>query len=97
MAQIQPENIDNKYDVSCNTNFTKVFCSCPYTKKTYTNCCIGCDKPGLESPRHDPYDNNCSSDCAIFCCPCAFITDIITYPYELYKQLTKDNWKIIER
>ena len=47
------------------------------TRTTITNCDEGCDKPGVGSASHNPYDNNCDSDCAIVCCPCAFVIDII--------------------
>ena len=56
---------------------------CPLTVETHEKCGEGCDKPGLGSPRHDPYDNKCG-DCAILLCPCAFIVDIITSPYRLF-------------
>ncbi len=56
---------------------SKIF---PLTNDTIDNCCIGCDKPGLTHPEHNPYDNKCS-DCAIFCCPCAFVTDVFAFPF----------------
>lgn len=89
IVKIQPKNIDKK--ISCNKNLTTVFCSCPYVKKTYTNCCNGCEKPGLGAPDHNPDNVDCLHDCSIFCCPCALIMDIITYPYQVYTQLMKDN------
>ena len=53
-------------------------CICPYThvQKTFDNCCIGCDKPGIGSPEHNPGDNSCS-DCSLICCPCALVIDIL--------------------
>ena len=52
----------------------------PLTNETFIKCGEGCNKPGLSHPAHDPYDNKCS-DCALFCCPCAFVTDVFTMPF----------------
>ena len=52
----------------------------PLTNETIVKCGEGCDKPGLGHPDHDPYNNACG-DCAMFCCPCAFVTDIFTMPF----------------
>ena len=53
---------------------------CPYTRteKTFDYCCIGCDKPGIGAKDHDP-GNNSWDDCALCCCPCAFVIDVICY------------------
>ena len=59
-----------------------IFCSCPETTNTHSLCCEGCEKPGLGSPEHNPYDET-SSDCALLCCPCAFLKDLFTYPYRV--------------
>lgn len=59
------------------------FSWCPCVNDTINNCCIGCDKPGIGAADHNPYDNSCS-DCALFCCPCAFIIDLITFPCRFY-------------
>ena len=58
----------------CNITF------CPYThiEKTCDLCCIGCDKPGLGSKDHNPYDNSCT-DCALCCFPFAVIADLLCY------------------
>ena len=52
----------------------------PLTNETFIKCGEGCNNPGLSHPAHDPYDNKCS-DCALFCCPCAFATDVFTMPF----------------
>ena len=52
----------------------------PLTRQTFVDCSEGCDKPGVGSPNHDPYDQDCS-DLAVCCCPCAFTIDIITLPF----------------
>ena len=53
-------------------------CPYTYTQHTIDSCCIGCDKPGIGSPEHNPSDNSCS-DCALFYCPCALVLDIFCF------------------
>jgi hypothetical protein len=59
----------------CETHYPRR----PYTHTDYAfdMCCIGCDKPGIGSKHHNPADNNCCSDCALFCCPCYLVMDIV--------------------
>ena len=66
------------------TLFQRIF-SCPNTKKTYEDCCRGCDKPGLGSPSHDPYSNECG-DCALVYSPCAFVCDILSCPFRMFSK-----------
>ena len=47
-----------------------------FTEQACDYCCIGCDKPGIGSPKHDPGDNRCS-DCALCCIPCTLVFDVI--------------------
>jgi hypothetical protein len=64
---------------------SKIF---PLTNETFIKCGEGCDKPGLAHPDHNPYDNSCG-DCAMFCCPCAFVTDVFTLPFRTIMWLWK--------
>ena len=58
----------------------------PLTRETYIKCGEGCKKPGLGDPQHDPSANECG-DCALLCCPCAFIIDLLTLPYRAVRRL----------
>ncbi len=58
------------------------------TRKTITDCGEGCDKPGVGSPNHDPYDNDCK-DCAMMCCPFALVIDLIMLPTLPFRCLYK--------
>ena len=58
------------------------------TRDTFTQCGNGSNKPGLGHPEHNPNDNRCS-DCALLCCPLAFMVDIICLPYVLWSSLHK--------
>ena len=60
----------------------------PNTQDTFTACAEGCNKPGLAHPAHNPYNNRCS-DCALVCCPLAFIADIILLPYVLCRRVLR--------
>ena len=64
----------------CVSNMYKALCSFPEMKRASQGCANGCNKPGIGSPRHDPYADRCS-DCAAVCLPCAFIADLLTCPF----------------
>ena len=79
MTTDQVQNINEQTKKNCCSNCCKKYHPrCPYTHIALVTelCCIGCDKPGIGSNEHDPYDNDCS-DCAIFCCPCALVADVL--------------------
>lgn len=78
MTKNNSENSNIK-KVSCCENCKKYhYPRYPYTltEQACDYCCIGCDKPGLGSNAHDPYNNSCS-DCALLCVPCTIVIDII--------------------
>ena len=58
----------------------------PLTNETFIKCSEGCNNPGVSHPAHDPYDNKCG-DCALCCCPCAFVTDVFTMPFRPFVYL----------
>ena len=64
----------------------------PLTHQTFVDCSEGCDKPGVGSPNHDPYDKDCG-DLALCCCPCAFTIDFVSLPFRLFSWL----WRKIRR
>ena len=66
--------------ISAFNNILSALFSFPETNGTFSSCSEGCNKPGLGSPSHNPYDNKLS-DCALICCPCTFILDLVTCPY----------------
>ena len=66
-------------DVTCLGKFSFF----PLVNNTIENCCIGCDKPGIGAADHNPSDNSCN-DCALLCCPVAFVIDLITMPCRCY-------------
>jgi hypothetical protein len=49
-----------------------------HTEKSVDLCCVGCDKSGLGSKDHNPYNNSCN-DCAALCCPVAVVLDILCF------------------
>ena len=70
-------------DIHDNNSASQLKCTLlPYTnvKKTFDLCMIGCEKPGIGSNEHDPSDNSCG-DCALCCCPCALVLDILCIPF----------------
>ena len=58
---------------------------CYFVNSTWDDCCYGCDKPGIGAENHNPADNQCS-DCALLCCPCAFICDIFCFVPRCFKR-----------
>ncbi len=76
---VEHEHLQGRCVRPCNCAFSSVF---PLTAKTYNNCCIGCDKPGLGASNHNPSQNRIS-DCAFWCSPVAFVIDLISSPFRL--------------
>jgi hypothetical protein len=72
----------------CQTHYPRY----PYThmQQSMDYCCIGCDKPGIGSNQHNPADNS-NTDCAIVCCPCALIADILCCPFMVFGYYVVDN------
>lgn len=72
--------------VKTGSIFYREFNCCPYThvEKSMDLCCTGCDKPGIGAVDHDPSNNSCN-DCALCCCPCFLIMDIICWCPMVFK------------
>ena len=76
----QPTN-NNCFHRCCEVHYPR----CPYThsEQACDYCCIGCDKEGIGSQNHNPY-NNSNSDCALICIPCTLVADILCCPFMVF-------------
>ena len=84
-SKINEETGEKQCCIKCTSNktgfiFYREFNCCPnsHVEKSFDLCCIGCDKPGIGAVDHDPGNNSCN-DCAILCCPCFLLMDIICW------------------